>query len=149
MRTLTQVLRRGADRGSYSLEAAIIAVPLLLLFGLIVIAGRVGGAHTNIDAAAANAARAASISRTVDQAHSAAAEAARTTLAGQGMSCPSPDLTIDTSGFGAPTGQVGVVRVSVSCTVQLGDLGLPTPGTRTLTGSATSVVDAYRQRSAP
>lgn len=138
------------DRGSISIELAILAPAILALLVLIVAAGRVSGAHAPIDSAANNAARAASIARTPGEAHSAAMQAATSTLSGQGKSCPSPSVTIDTSGIGAPAGQVGVVRVSVTCTATLSDLvGLPLPGSRTTTAEATSVVDAYRSRSTP
>lgn len=152
MRRLVQALHRlraSGEHGGLSLELAILAPALLALIGLIIVAGRTGGAHTNVDAAANNAARAASISRTSGEAHSSAVSAARTTLTDRGMACPTPGITVDTSGVNSPVGQVGIVRVTVTCTVQLADLGLPFGGSRTVTAEATSVVDAYRQRSAP
>lgn len=149
LRQLRRQAQAAGERGGLSIELAILAPALLALIGLIIVAGRTGGAHTNIDAAANNAARAASISRTPAEAHTNAMSAARTTLADRGMACPTPGITIDTTGVSSPVGQVGVVQVSITCTVQLADLGLPFGGTRTVTADATSVVDAYRQRSTP
>lgn len=142
-------LRQARERGGLSIELAILGPALLALIGLIIVAGRTGGAHTNVEVAANNAARAASISRTTTEAHAAAMSAARTTLDERGMSCPTPAITIDTAGVNSPVGQMGIVNVTVTCTVQLADLGLPFGGTRTITAQATSVVDAYRQRSSP
>lgn len=146
MKRLIQSYRRHGEHGGIALEAAIIAPALLMLLVLIIGAGRVGGAHSAIDSAAANAARAASISRTSGEAQSQAQAAAVATLSGQGTSCPSPSVSVDTSGLGAPIGQVGVVTVTVTCAVQLGDLAGVPIGARTVTGEASSVVDAYRGR---
>lgn len=142
-------LRAGRETGALTLELAILAPALLALIGLIIVAGRTGGAHTNVDAAANNAARAASISRTAAEARSSAVSAARATLAERGMACPTPGITVDTTGINSPVGQMGIVRVTITCTVQLADLGLPFGGSRTVTADATSVVDAYRQRNLP
>ncbi|WP_162802088.1 pilus assembly protein [Ornithinimicrobium murale] len=139
---------KGQDRGSgLAIEGALLGTALLALLVLVAAAGRVSGAHVPIDSAANNAARAASISRSHDQAHAAAMDAATTTLSGQGSSCPDPAITVDTSGLNSPPGQVGLVHVTIRCTVQLSDLsGLDLPGTRTITAEATSVVDAYRAK---
>lgn len=143
-------LRGAGERGGLTIELAILAPALLALIGLIILAGRTAGAHTNVDAAANNAARAASISRTAGEAHSNAMAAAQTTLDDRGMACPAPGVTVDTTGVSSPAGQMGIVHVQVTCTVQLGDLvGLPFGGSRTVTADATSVVDSYRARSAP
>lgn len=146
-RQVRQWLRQPERGDGAVLQTAIIGAALLVLLVLFAAAGRMSGAHTPIDNAANNAARAASISRTPGEAHAAAVQAATSTLSGQGSSCPDPSITVDTSGLSAPVGQVGVVRVSISCTVDLSDLhGLPLPGSRTVTADASSVVDAYRAR---
>lgn len=145
MRFLTPAWR-DREQGSVAIEAAIIGPALLVLFVLIIAAGRLAGAHSSIDNAAANAARAASIARDPGQARSDAIAAAKTTLNG-GTACPSPTVSVDTSGFGTPAGTVGVVRVQVTCVVPMSDLtGLPTGGARTVTADAESVIDTYRVR---
>lgn len=148
MRPTASQWYQGQDRGSgLAIEGALVGSALLVLLVLVAAAGRIGGAHVPIDSAANNAARAASISRTHAQAQSAAMTAATDTLSGQGSSCPTPKVTVDSSGLNKAPGQVGVVHVSITCTIQLSDLhGLDIPGTRTITADATSVVDSYRMR---
>ncbi|MFF4836972.1 hypothetical protein [Streptomyces sp. NPDC001315] len=59
----------------------------------------------------------------------------------------STSVHVNTGGLNVPVGQVGTVTVTVTCTVNLSDLLLPgVPGARTLTSTAVSVVDQYRQR---
>ncbi|MFJ4633968.1 pilus assembly protein [Streptomyces sp. NPDC088847] len=100
-----------------------------------------------IDSAAEDAAREASIHRTVAAAQAAAHAAALESLDDQGVTCASASVSVNTGGLTVPVGQVGTVTVTVSCTVSLSDLLLPgVPGARTMTATATSVVDQYRQR---
>ena len=138
------------DRGSASIEAAIIVPLLIMLLCLFVAAGRLALAGQNADAAAEDAARAASLARTTEAAGSAAHAAAADSLGNQGQSCTSNRVETDTSGLAAPLGQAASVTVQVSCTVPLGDLLLPGaggPGTHTVTASFSSVVDQFRERS--
>ncbi|MGV4890755.1 TadE/TadG family type IV pilus assembly protein (plasmid) [Streptomyces viridosporus] len=140
-------LRR--DEGSVALEAAIIVPPLIMFVCLAIAGGRIVTSGAKIDAAAEDAAREASIHRTAASAQAAAQAAAAESLNDQGITCASSDVSIDTGGLSVPVGQVGTVTVSISCTVNLADLLLPgVPGARTLTSTATSVVDQYRQRGA-
>ena len=69
----TRPSRRDQERGSASLEAAIGVPAFLLLIGLILLAGRVSLMRQAVQAVAADAARAASISRTAGEAQAAAA----------------------------------------------------------------------------
>ncbi|GHE34313.1 TadE/TadG family type IV pilus assembly protein [Streptomyces capitiformicae] len=135
------------DEGSAAIEAAII-VPALIMFVCLAIAGgRIVTSGSKIDSAAEDAAREASIHRTVAAAQSAAHTAAAESLDDQGITCASTSVSIDTGGLSVPVGQVGTVTATVTCTVNLSDLLLPgVPGARTLTSTATSVVDQYRQR---
>ncbi|MET8810088.1 TadE family protein [Streptomyces sp. NPDC004546] len=135
------------DEGSAAIEATII-VPCLIMFVCLAIAGgRIVTSGSKIDAAAQDAAREASIHRTVASAQSAAQAAAAESLNDQGMRCASISVHVDTGGLSVPVGQVGTVTVTVTCTVNLSDLLLPVvPGDKTLTSTATSVVDEYRQR---
>jgi Flp pilus assembly protein TadG len=139
--------RLAEDRGSEAIQAAIIT-PLLLAFVCMAIAaGRLVLSGSKINAAAEDAARAASIERTYSAAKSAAGETAATSLDDQGLKCASRNVSVDAGGLTVPVGQVGYVTVTVTCTVNLSDLLLPgAPGSKTLTSSFTSVVDAYRSR---
>jgi hypothetical protein len=99
-------------------------------------------AHQIVADAAGDAARAASVARSSSAAVQAAHQQAAASLAGSGVSCSSMSVSVDTSAW-QPGGAVGV---TVTCTAQLGDLGLPVlSGTRTISARAASVIDLYRQ----
>ncbi|WUD78587.1 pilus assembly protein [Streptomyces sp. NBC_00510] len=135
------------DRGSEAIQAAIVTPLLVAFVCMAVAAGRLVTSGSKIDAAAEDAARAASIERTYQAAKSAASKAAEQSLNDQGITCTSTSVSVDASGLTVPVGQVGYVTVTVTCTVGLSDLLLPgAPGAKTLTSSFTSVVDAYRAR---
>lgn len=140
------IRRSPRDRGSAALEFVVIAPGLLLIVAVIIFAGRVAIAQQSVDAAAADAARAASISRTQASAGSAARSAATSSLAQQGLTCLNTSTVPDTSGFATPVGTPAFVAATVSCTVNLTDLGAPIPGTRTVTSTVRSPLDTYRTR---
>ncbi|MFJ9544064.1 TadE family protein [Streptomyces sp. NPDC101225] len=141
------VRRPHSDQGSAAIEAAIILPALLMFLCLALAGGRIVTSGSKIDAAAEDAAREASLHRTAEAAQSAARAAAAESLNDQGIQCASTTVAINTSGLSVPVGQVGTVRVRVTCIVNLSDLLLPgVPGAKTLTATATSVVDPYRQR---
>ncbi|MFF0516130.1 TadE family protein [Streptomyces sp. NPDC004250] len=138
---------RDGDEGSVAIEAAIVLPPLIMFVCLALAGGRLVTSGAKIDAAAEDAAREASIHRTVASAQAAAQAAAAESLGDQGVACASSSVAIDTSGLSVPVGQVGTVTVTVNCTVNLSDLLLPgVPGSKSLTSTATSVVDAFRSR---
>ncbi|WP_406346938.1 TadE family protein [Streptomyces sp. NBC_00648] len=135
------------DEGSAAIEGAIILPVLIMFLCLALAGGRIVTSGAKIDAAAQDAAREASIHRTAAAALSAARSAADESLQDQGIRCASTSVSIDTGGLRVPVGQVGTVTVTVTCTIPLADLLLPgAPGAKTLTATATSVVDQYRQR---
>jgi Flp pilus assembly protein TadG len=137
----------GGDEGSVAVEAAIVLPPLIMFLCLAIAGGRLVMSGAKIDSAAEDAAREASIHRTAAAAQDAAHAAALESLDDQGIKCASASVSVNTSGLNVPVGQVGTVTVTVNCTVNLSDLLLPgVPGARTLTATATSVVDQYRQR---
>lgn len=151
--TATEVSRprahRFADRdaGSITLELAILAPALLLILGLLILAGRVGVARSAVEHSAFVAARDASMSRTADEARVAANEAMVRELGSQDVDCTSASVEVDTTGFAAPLGQPAVVEVTVTCAVSLADLAIPgLPGERVMTASFASPLDAHRAR---
>ena len=145
---MTRVLTAARDdRGSVTLELAILTPALILLLGLIALAGRVEVAASAIEHATAAGARAASLARTVEAAQTAATQAIDRELAAQGLHCATSTVTVDAAGLTAPLGAPATVTVSASCTVTMSDLAVPgLPGSRTLTGEATSTIDRYRTR---
>ena len=129
------------DRGSASAELALLTPLLILIAVLVLLAHRIVSAGTAADAAAAAAARAATLERTPAAAHTAAETAAANAVRTHELSCATYDLTVDTGRL-----QPGAtVRATLTCTADLSDLsGLGVPGTRTIEGTAASVVDSYR-----
>ncbi|MFF4145124.1 TadE/TadG family type IV pilus assembly protein [Streptomyces sp. NPDC001698] len=139
--------RLHSDEGSAAIEAAIVLPVLIMFLCLAIAGGRIVTSGAKIDSAAEDAAREASIHRTAAAAQSAARSAAAESLNDQGITCASTSVHINTGGLSVPVGQVGTVTVTVTCTVNLSDLLLPgVPGAKTLTSTATSIVDAYRMR---
>ena len=138
---------RDRERGSATLELAILTPALLLLLGLLVLAGRVQVAASAVEHAAQVAAREASLARTTEAAQAAATSAADRELSAQDIRCAPSSVLIDSSGFAAPVGQPGTVTATITCTVTFSDLAIPgLPGSRTLTAVATSPLDRYRTR---
>ncbi|MGW2841889.1 TadE/TadG family type IV pilus assembly protein [Streptomyces sp. NPDC001493] len=135
------------DRGSEAIQAAIITPLLIMFVCMAVAAGRLVTSGSKVDAAAEDAARAASIERTYGAATAAASAAAARSLDDQGIACTSTRVSVDAAGLNLPVGQVGYATVTVECTVAFSDLLLPgAPGAKTLRGSFSSVIDAYRSR---
>ncbi len=133
--------RERREAGSAAVELTLLAPLLILLLLLVVAAGRQVQARLLVDAAARQAARAATAARSPVQAARAADSTARAAVAGHPAACQTVTVTLDTGGF-TPG---GTVTVTVSCTVGLSDLtGLGLPGTTTITGRAASPLDLYR-----
>ena len=132
---------RTGEEGSVATELVLLT-PLLILMLLFVVAlGRTVSARLEVDGAAAQAARAASIARDPATATAMAEQAATTALGSDHVTCRSLTVTTDTADF-VPGGQVAV---TVTCTVDLADLlGLRLPASQTLSSTATSVIDTYR-----
>ena len=134
------------ERGSAALEAAIGLPAFMLFVALIILAGRVAITTQAVDSAATASARTASIARTASDANTTARTAAASSLADQNLRCVSTTVTLDTTGFRAPVGTPATVTATVRCVVNLSDLALPgVPGTRTVTATATSPVDTFRE----
>jgi Flp pilus assembly protein TadG len=115
---------------------------VLLLFGLVVAFGRAATADTKVEHAAAVGARAAAMAQTMGGANARAAEVVADSLRNSGLACTGSSPPV-VSGSLAPGGRVSVM---VSCVASLGDVtqfGF-IPGSRTLTATATEVVDVTR-----
>ena len=90
-----------------------------------------------VQAAARDAARAASIERSAGEADAAA----RRSLAAADTANAQCSGGVDVGGFG----RGGTVTATVSCRVELSDLGLVfLPGATTVTASSTAPVDTWR-----
>ena len=129
-----------SEQGSFAVETAL-AIPILLIAILLLqLAWRVSVANSDVQNAAATAARAASLTSR-SRATSAAQAAAAATLADRNITCRSLHVRTDTSRFEP----AGTVTVQVRCTADLSDLTLlGIPGTHIADASATEVIDRYR-----
>jgi hypothetical protein len=113
---------RRKDSGSAAAELVLITPLLIVILLFIVAAGRLVDARQQVDSAAMQAARAAS-------------------LASEHITCNPLAVSPDTTAF-RPGGQV---TVQVTCTVSLAGLALlHVPGSQTLTAQFTSPIDVYR-----
>ncbi|TQN43744.1 hypothetical protein FHU33_3208 [Blastococcus colisei] len=140
---------RRDDRGSESVELAILLPVGLLLVAMLVVGARIALAGDRMSGVAGIAARDASLARSAAAAQQIATDTAATALASQGLHCIDVQVSVDTAGFTAPPGTSASVTVVVSCTVNLSDIGgvAGLPGSRTLHDSATSPLDPARDLS--
>ena len=140
-------MRRRRESGSAAIEAAVGLPAFMLFVALVILAGRLAVATQAVEASASEAARVASIARTQGAAASGAATAATSSLANQNLHCVRSTVTVNTAGFDVPVGTPAQVTATVACVVNLADLSRPgVPGTRTVTATATSPIDTYRER---
>lgn len=135
-----QCSRRG-EAGGATVELVLLT-PLLVLVLLFVVAlGRLASARLEVDAAASQAARAASMARDPATAATLALSLATATLAAHHLICAPLSVSTDTAAF-VPG---GTVTVRVSCTASLAGLSLlRLPGAETLTSRFVEPLDTYR-----
>ncbi|MFE9190429.1 TadE/TadG family type IV pilus assembly protein [Micromonospora sp. NPDC007208] len=154
-------MTRTAQRGSVSIEVAVLAPAFIALMVLAGVVGRSAVAAEALDAAAHDAARAASISRNSDTARENAREAAQKQLDWHGLACSNdldPTFTGSKAGsdssfddaFSSAVGTDATVTVTISCVVSFQDITLDIlPGMmseRLVTAQFTSPLDRYRSR---
>ncbi len=130
-----------ADQGSASVEL-VLATPVLVALMLLAVAGgRLATARGEVDAAARDSARAASLTRSGVAAERDGRAGAEATLADRHVTCRDLTITIDLTDFQPG----GTVTSTVTCAVQLRDLtGLGLPGTRAVSSHFVAVVDRFR-----
>jgi len=134
--------RSACERGSASTELALLTPLVVVMLLLMVAFGRLARGRADVDSAARDAARAASIARSMPSAQAMAEEAARATLANEGLSCRRFDVVMELAEFRPG----GLVAATVRCDVKLADLTLlRLPGSKTLSARFVSVVDRFRE----
>ncbi len=130
------------ERGSLALELVVLTPVLVLtlwLFGVVSLRAMV--AHAQVDSAARDAARAASIARSAPSAKQAASVTAAGSLHQTRRTCHAVQVTTNTERFRPG----GTVEVTVTCTIRLQDLGLLfIPGDRTTSASYAAPIDLHR-----
>jgi Flp pilus assembly protein TadG len=140
-------IRRGvaADRGSAAVEMVIVAPALVALMLLVVGMGRLSHGDQQIQVAAAQAARAASLQRGDSTAISAAANAAANdVLSNDHVSCAHSSTPVSIDASNEQPG--GSITVTVTCTTELSDLFLAGfPGAHTWIATATVPLNTYQQ----
>lgn len=129
------------ERGSAAVELVLLTPALVVFLLFIVFVGRLAGARGDIEAAARDAARAASIARGPDSARADGADAARRRLEEGGVECRSLDVSVAADDF-RPGGSV---TAALTCTLDLSELTLlGVPGTKAVSARFRETVDAYR-----
>jgi Flp pilus assembly protein TadG len=134
---------RSSDESGMATVELILLTPLaFVVLAFLVIAGRLSTTTADVTASSRDAARAASLAQTYDQAIATATETAKTSLSGHDVTCRNLLVTGgDPSTFVAG----GDVTITVSCDVRLSDVALPgIPGTRTVASTSTEVIDRFR-----
>lgn len=130
-----------SERGSVSVEVAVIAPAFVFLLLLVVFAGKVSEADGNVERAAAEGARAASLRQNPGDAIDDAAAVVAENLVAAGVPCTHLDTIVDTSTFEPG----GTVTVTVRCEASMADVTLlGVPGTRSFSATSTEVIDTYR-----
>lgn len=129
------------ERGSVSVEVAVIAPAFMFLMLLVVFAGKVSEAEGNVERAAAEAARAASLRQSRSDAVADAEAAVEANLRYAGVPCVNLTTTVDTSDFQPG----GTVTVTIHCEASMADVTLlGVPGTQTFSATSVEVIDTYR-----
>lgn len=141
MKGRSRPLRCVGDQGSVAVEVAVVAPAFVFLMLLVVFAGRVSEAEGQVDRAASEAARSASLRQHPSDATADAEAVARENLTAAGVRCQTLTIDVDTATFG-PGGRVAV---TVSCNASMADVTLlGVPGTRDFTSRSVEVIDRYR-----
>jgi Flp pilus assembly protein TadG len=125
-----------------ALELAIMTPVLVAFMMLMVGVGRIVNAQSQVDSAARDAVRNASIARSAADAQGRAQTAAAESMKNFGWCQGGPAALADTGSW-APG---GLVSVTVTCDADLGGLTLiGLPGSKQMTGKATAPLDTFRR----
>jgi Flp pilus assembly protein TadG len=129
------------ERGSLSIEMAMIAPGLLLIFALIFAYGRVGQVNGTLEAGTRDGARSATVARSYDEAQRLATKALDSAMTDAPKPCQD-SLRVQITGRFLPGEPV---TVTATCRYGLSDIGLPgAPGTVHAESSFTSMLDPNR-----
>lgn len=129
------------ERGAATVEFVLITPVLVLMMLFVVGLGRFGVAQGDVNGAARDAARAASIARTAADAKVDGEAAANAALAERQVPCESVAVKVDPATFAPGTDVVA----DVTCVVQLHDVSqFWTPGSVTIRSHFVSTIDRFR-----
>lgn len=139
--------RRGpSEAGVAAIEVVVMALPVLAVCWMIAFFALYTLAHQSVQAAAADAARTASLARTAPEAQSGARASAAMTLVNQDLRCAATDVVVETAGLLAPAGQPSTVSATVRCHLDPIRLGIPIGRPVTISASMSSPVDTWRSQ---
>ncbi len=132
-----------------TVEAAVLAPVIMVLLLFIVFLGRVTTTQQAVQRSARDAARAASLSITRDEAATAIDSVLEDSLGSTRRHCTVAPT--DLTAIGEDTGaegdwDLGLIQVRVTCSIPTSDLGILGLGTKTFTAVATEPVDTWRSR---
>ena len=130
------------ESGAMAIELVLLAPVLVLLCGIIVMAGDFRSAANDVSNAAYAAARAASYTSDPTAAQNAGQAAAVDSMANRGNACAQMSTSIDTSNF-TPGGDIKVTVTCVANLAQITGLGI-IPGHKTFTATAVVPIDTHR-----
>lgn len=131
--------QRRSERGSVTVELAILTPLVGLLLAVVVLAGRVQIARADLEGVARGAARDLAIARDPLAAATSVRAGLESTLDVGSPSCRTMTFS--------PTVTDQLVTVTVGCVVDLDAAAvLPVPGSMTLTATATEIIDVHRER---
>jgi hypothetical protein len=138
------------DRGAVTTELVLIMPVLVAFLSLVLAAGRLTDARSDVVSAASDAARVASLQFDEDTAQAQAEAIAADTMAGEGIECQGgPRVDVDpVDAFD----EGGTLHVVVECDVPADDLALlalPGGAVVTVTEEAWEPIDAYRSQDGP
>jgi Flp pilus assembly protein TadG len=129
------------EDGQAIAELVIVTPVLLLVIVLMISLGRIDSAQGDIESAARAGVQAAVVQDNPSDAQAQAVAAVASTLGTAGLTCPSPQVSTNTSNF-TPGGSVSV---TVTCVTSLADVSVPgVPGTKTLSATSYAPIDPYR-----
>jgi Flp pilus assembly protein TadG len=129
------------EEGQAIAELVIVAPVLLLVIVLMISLGRIDSAQGDVESAARAGVQAAVVQDNPSDAQAQAVAAVANTLGTAGLTCPSPQVSTNTSDF-TPGGSVSV---TVTCVTSLADVSVPgVPGTKTLSATSFAPIDPYR-----
>lgn len=140
MRSRTRVNHEGcAERGSMAVETVLLA-PVLLIFILFLVGAAVMvESQGEVNGAARDAARAASVQRDLGRAEAAAGDAARASLSG---ACKTPQVNLS----GTDWREGGQVQVQLTCQLDLGAVaGFGFAATKEMTATSVSPLEQFRR----
>lgn len=139
---IKRMMRRlSEERGSLSLELVILTPILVILMMFLVEVGRLVEAQGQVDGAARDAARAASIAQDYGLAQQNALQAADSDLTGSAACEAPPSVQF---GGGTDLAPGGVVNIVIHCNVNLSYLSLlGISSTKTIIGRASAPIDTY------